>query len=411
MVCVAIAMLAGLWSAGPAAGQTRRVVDVVQVSGYIDPIIVNFLERSLDDAERRDVEAFVIQLNSDGAVVPRSEVEALAERIRTAEVPVAVWVGPSGAHALGDAALLVEAAAIAGMAPGARLEVDGRTLDPEEALERGLVDLNQEEAAILGTFVAALDGREGNGRTLETADFDPQEDEPPEATLNVQTRLAKLPLGESLMHTVASPAVAYLLLTFGLGLLVFEFFTAGVGIAGGVGALALVLAAYGLTVLPTRPLGLVLCVLGIFGFAVDVQTGVPRVWTGLGLASYVAGSLLLFDDPVQLGWLPLLAGVVGIVLLMLAGLPATVRSRFSTPTIGRHSMVGEMGDAVAAVDPEGVVRVRDALWPARTNRATPIAVGGRVRVIAVEGPRLEVEPEEGGARDHRERGRRKAPPA
>jgi membrane-bound serine protease (ClpP class) len=93
---------------------------------------------------------------------------------------------------------------------------------------------------------------------------------------------------------------------------------------------------------------------------------------------------------------------------MLAGLPATVRSRFSTPTIGRHSMIGELGDAIAAVDPDGVVRVRGALWPARTNRATPIAPGGRVRVVAVDGPRLEVEPEEGGARDHRER-RRHAP--
>ena len=34
----------------------------------------------------------------------------------------------------------------------------------------------------------------------------------------------------------ASPAVAYLLLLIGLALLVFEFFTAGVGIAGVVGA-------------------------------------------------------------------------------------------------------------------------------------------------------------------------------
>jgi membrane-bound serine protease (ClpP class) len=390
-------------TAAPARAQEepKPVVDVVQVSGHLDPVVVDFLEKSLDDAERRNVEAFVLQLDSPGAV---TDIDHLVERIRTSTVPVAVWVGPSGAEANGEAARLVDAAAIAGMSKGSHIDGVG----DEAALEQGTVDLNREQAAILGTFIASLDGREAAGRTVETANFDPRGDKPPEATLTVQTRLAKLPLGQGLMHTMASPAVAYLLLTFGLALLVFEFFTAGVGIAGGVGAVMLVFAAYGLTVLPTRPIGLALCVLGVFGFAVDVQTGVPRVWTGLGLVSYVVGSLLLFDG-VRIGWLPLVAGVVGMVLMMLAGLPATVRSRFSTPTIGRHSMVGEMGEAVAAVDPDGVVKVREALWPARTNRATPIAPGGRVRVVAVDGPRLEVEPEEGGARDHRERRQRGAP--
>jgi hypothetical protein len=54
-----------------------------------------------------------------------------------------------------------------------------------------------------------------------------------------------------------------------------------------------------------------------------------------------------------------------------------VRSRFSTPTIGRESMIGEQGVAVGAVNPEGTVRVRGGLWRARTNRATPIAGGRR----------------------------------
>jgi membrane-bound serine protease (ClpP class) len=121
------------------------------------------------------------------------------------------------------------------------------------------------------------------------------------------------------------------------------------------------------------------------------------------VVAYAVGSLLLFDDPVSLGWLPLVAGVVAMVLMMLAGLPATIRSRFSTPTIGRSSMVGELGHAVADVTPDGVVRVREALWPAFANRSTPIGAGDVVRVVAIDGTRLEVEPEVGGARDHRER--------
>ena len=81
---------------------------------------------------------------------------------------------------------------------------------------------------------------------------------------------------------------------------------------------------------------------------------------------------------------------------MLGGMPAMVRTRFSTPTIGRDWMIGEIGVAVADVDPDGVVTVRDAPWRARTNRATPIAAGGQVRVVAIDGLVLEVEPVEGG---------------
>ena len=80
-----------------------------------------------------------------------------------------------------------------------------------------------------------------------------------------------------------------------------------------------------------------------------------------------------------------------------------VRTRFATPTIGREWMVGEEGEAVLAVDPEGVVVVRGAQWRARTNRATPIGRGDKVRVVAIDGITLEVEPEAGGARDYRER--------
>jgi membrane-bound serine protease (ClpP class) len=86
---------------------------------------------------------------------------------------------------------------------------------------------------------------------------------------------------------------------------------------------------------------------------------------------------------------------------MVAGMTAAVRSRFSTPTIGREGMVGEMGRAEVDVAPDGVVRIREALWRARTNRATPIRAGESVRVVEVEGLVLEVEPETGGARDYR----------
>jgi membrane-bound serine protease (ClpP class) len=218
-----------------------------------------------------------------------------------------------------------------------------------------------------------------------------------------RVRFSKLDLLPQLMHTVASPALAYLLLLVGMVLIVFELYTAGIGVAGVVGAGSLVLAAYGLDVLPVNTLGLVLLVVSILAFAIDVQTGVPRFWTAVGVVTLVVGSLLLYDDPVSLGWLALLVGVIGTILMMLGGMPGIVRSRFSTPTIGREGMIGEMGEATSDLRPEGVVRVREALWRARTNHATPVPSGDAVRVVGIDGLVLEVEPEEGGARDYRER--------
>jgi membrane-bound serine protease (ClpP class) len=366
----------GVLLAAPAAAQEERPsVDVVKVSGWIDPVMVDFLTRSIEDSRAT---ALVLQIDSPGAL---TDVEPVVAAIEDAAAPVIAWVGGPGAKALGEAGRIVTAAPISGMAPKARLTVGPDELDPAEAERRGVVELDVREAAVLRNVLLAIDGRRVGDVVIDTVR---------QRTLFVDPRFSQLEIGPRILHTVASPPVAYLLLLVGLALLVFELFTGGFGIAGVVGAASLALSAYGLAVLPMSWVGLVLLLVSMFGFAIDVQTGVPRVWTGVGVVTLVVGSLLLFDDPVQLGWLPLVGGVVGVVLMMLAGLPATVRSRFSTPTIGRESMIGEVGEAVAALDPEGVVRVRGALWPARTNRATPLAVGDPVEVVGIDGARLEV---------------------
>jgi membrane-bound serine protease (ClpP class) len=396
-LALAFLLLGGVLLGGTASaadeGGSQGYVDVVQVSGWIDPVVVDFIGRSITDSEQGGAEALIIQLDSPGSLVSEARLDRLVQRIEGARVPIAVWIGGSGARAKGDAGRVARAAPIVGLAPSGRLQVGNRVLGPADALKAGAVQIDEKRSAVLGTFIASLDGRTVDGTTLETATLTPQESGPPEAELTVQGRLAKLDLWPRTMHTVASPPVAYLLLLAGLAMIVFELYTGGVGIAAGVGALALVLSAYGLAILPINPWGLALIAFGAFGFTVDIQTGVPRFWTGVGVVGLVVGSLLLYRDPVSLGWLPLVGGVVGFVLLMLAGLPATVRSRFSTPTIGRESLIGEVGEAVAALDPEGVVRVREALWPARTNRSTPVAAGDAVRVVAVVGAALEVAPE------------------
>jgi len=415
------------------AGDAGRV-SIIKVEGLIDPVMASFIDRSITEGEQAGVVAVVLQLDSSGSVIADDVLVDLAKHIHEASVPIAVWVGPSGSSALGGAAQLAGAAqrpcpqgdgadstatgdqcSSIGIAPGSRLGKTGPLVVPDEyltpeflaasdRLENGTIGAGeayklgitaQKDAPVIGEFLIDLpgfkvkevkDGKRTVRQPLTTPVF------------------SSLPVQEQLFHTVSSPAAAYLLLVIGLSLIIFEFFTAGVGVAGLVGAGCFVMSCYGLANLPVRPWALALLVLAMFGFAVDVQTGVPRLWSIIAVVSLVVGSVFLFEG-FDLSWITLIVGIGGVSLAMVAGMPAMVRTRFSTPTIGREWMIGEEGEAVTNVSPDGVVRVRGALWRARTNRATPIDLHDGIRVVEVDGLLLEVEPLEGGAVDYREKRR------
>jgi membrane-bound serine protease (ClpP class) len=433
---VAIAAGAGVLALGGTAGAQAPtdapplgVVEVIEAIGLLDEVVADHIATTLERTATDGTVAVILRMDTTRAVVSDERVADLARRIAASPIPVTIWVGPaSGSRAYGLPGQLLGVAAASGMAPGSRigelgdpLDVDGVTFDlgtaaerlrtgslsADEALAQGVVRTPSGRATpTLGDFLVAINGLEYRGTTLVTArevDKDGQQRLEPAVT----ARFTKLELLPRLMHTVASPPVAYLLLVIGLCLLVFELFTAGVGVAGLTGAVCVILGSYGMLALPIRPWALAVLVLSVIAFAVDVQTGVPRVWTGVGVVLFVVGSVFLLDD-IRVGWLPLGVGIVGVLLTFLSGMPSMVRTRFATPTIGREWMIGMEGTAAQAIAPDGVVNVGEGSWRARTNRATPIAAGDTVRVVAVDGLTLEVEPLEGAAEDYRERAKARA---
>jgi membrane-bound serine protease (ClpP class) len=253
---------------------------VLQVSGFIDPILVDAIESAIDRAEREGSQALILQVNSEGTVVDDRVVEELLVRVAEAPIPIGIWIGPSGSRFYGTAAQLLAVADVTGMSPGSRVGYIGVPLDPpglpddvsvdfgvaEERLRNGSLGLSDartldvfkqriddEGIPTITNMVAAMDGYEENGVVLVTTELTVLDDGSTRFDTVSVVRFAKLPLVDQLFHTVASPPVAYLLLLTGMALLVFEFFTAGVGIAGAVGAVCTVLGLHGLAVLPTRP--------------------------------------------------------------------------------------------------------------------------------------------------------------
>ena len=424
LVLVFVALFGAWFVAEPAGAQSGGFqpcsdedgcVLALGVTGLIDPILTDFMVDAIRDAQHTEgYLAVVVVLDSEGSVVDQTTLASLVETMRSSSVPVSVWIGPSGASARGGAAELALAAPSFSMAPGASIGDVGTGVLGDPAVERQLdahpaarVSMLSATAAkkthvvervdpLLGDHVLAIDGVPS--KTVRDSAGRPKR-EMVALGLNV-----KPSLGVQLFHTAASPSVAYLLFAVAVGLLLFEFFTAGVGIAGVVGAVCGLLAAAGAGAPPLRPWALVLCLFAAFGFAIDVQTAIPRAWTIIGLVSWTVGSLFLFDG-FRPGWLALVTGVGGMAVTMVSGMPSMVRSRFGTPTLGRTWMMGKVGRAVTALAPEGVVTVDGGEWRGITNRATPIDVGDELRVVGIDGMVLEVEPLEGGAVDYREQRR------
>jgi len=240
-------------------------VDVLQVSGLIDSIIADEIEQAIVRASEGDAQALILQINSKASVIGRDRMRDLYELIENADVPVAIWVGPSGARATGLVAQLLSAADASGMAPGARIGRTGvpltesvsfgnatetlqtETLGFQDARQQGALklEISDEGAPTIRNMVFALDGLVFDGVELDTAVERLNDDGSVSNDITV-VRFQKLGLISQMFHTAASPPVAYLFLIIGLALLVFEFFTAGIGVAGVVGAVCSLLGFYGL---------------------------------------------------------------------------------------------------------------------------------------------------------------------
>jgi membrane-bound serine protease (ClpP class) len=434
--------------AAPAEGATspgRRGILVVQVEGAIDPPNARLVTDAIERADDERLTMVVLQIDSSRTI--DTSVDELVRTIRRSRVPVVAWIGPPGAEASGGATLLLEAAHAAYAAPGsdvgparpvrlddpdaagrAQVRAELRRLarangrDPDAAAR--LADGARSAGAAASS--GAIDGvRPTLGETIVGLDRTTVRTAAGEVRLstakvigtgrdrrrqpNQDVVFDSLGISGQLEHALLGPGLAYFLFVAGLALIVFEFFAASVGFAAAVGGICVIGAGFGFGGLPVRWWAVALLLLASLGFAIDAQAGGLGTWTAIGGASLVAGTIFLYGGSSELrpAWWLLALIVLGVAFFYMFAIPPFIRARFSTPTIGREGMIGEMGVAVVAIDPDGVVELRDARWRARTNRATPIAAGDAVRVVAVEGVELEVEPEAGGARDYRDRARRR----
>lgn len=383
-------------------------VDVVEIAGPLDDLLADFV---IDRMAGSDAQLIVLQVDSPGAV--DDGVYRLAVAIEESAVPVAIWVGPSPAVARGGVAQLLEVADIAGVAPGsvvgpARPTVIGRDESPPiedlaDFAEPAEVDSTSELIDVvepsIGQFIVGLDGavvaRPDGLFELDTAAPVVDDDGVEVIKPLAEVRFVKPDVFTRTLRLSLRPEAVFFFLTAGFAFAVFEFYAAGPGVAAAVAASSLMLAGYGLAVLPIRPLALVAMAFGLVLYVIDFQRNDLRLPSVLGTVALAYGGLTLVDGSGQLPtvWWAIILNLLAVAAFFVFAMTTVVRARFSTQTIGRDHLVGRRGEAVTDLAPDGIVMVDGARWRATSQRAAGIRQGDAVVVDAIDGFVLEVAPE------------------
>lgn len=458
VVALAVGMLlAGMFllaSAPPSAAQSRggALVDVVEAEGVVDGQVADYLVGVLETAAADGAEVVVLQLDVRGAI--GGAAERVAEAIRASEVPVVTWVGPAGARATGGGLLIAQAGHLRAAAPGTMLGPAGpvdlaatehaaetelyarlapaagpalepllqggavavapasgdQTLPADVKLPPGLafgdVTVAEETAAVSGglldltaptlpSLLPDLEGRQVAAAGSDiTLDVDP-------ATAN--PRFNNLGIVRQVLHAVATPTLAYVLLVGGLLALLFEVFQPGFGVAGVSGLGLAALGTYGFVILPTRWLAFAALVVGLLLLAADLAIGRLGVLTGAGTVAVAAGSWWLLPGPAPLEiplWVVALVTVT-VVVYFVAVMTTVLRAQGNQAVAGAEHVIGEAGVVRSMLNPEGHVFVGGALWRARApDEAGRVKAGTPVRVLGLSDTlTLEVAPitEDGSA--------------
>lgn len=403
-----------------AADADGRVVEILPLrGGFIDPPVAAQIEDILDLADEQGSELVVLQFSSPGGV--SVDLDQVLDRIEGSSVPVAALIGPlgAGAEAAGAGGMLwlgAHVRAISADATVGPLEpvdlADGDDSYPTAAratqlledaavapdvVDRLLADpIEADELVDAGVTTLTAQGLEPllvelDGTTVTTVDG--------ERTLQiradeVEVRLHSLGLVRRLLHAATTAPFIYLLLVVGLGMLLFEVFQPGFGVAGFAGLITVAVAGFGLTVLPVTWWGVALVVLGLILYAVDTAIAGFGPVTLAATAAFVVGSLRFYaSDALALnGWLVAATTLTAAVFFVFV-MTTVLRAQAGPEGVAVDDLVGRPGVVRSVLNPEGHVYIDGALWRARwTGDAKRAKVGTTVRVHAVDGPLVLVEP-------------------
>ena len=421
---IAIAALLSLLAAPAEAAR----IYTMEVKGPIFTPVLQYLSIALDQAEKGRAAALLLELDTPGGALDTTK--EIVQTILAAPLPVIVYVSPSGAGATSAGTFVTLAAHVAAMAPGTTIGAahpvsilpsdqpnetmekkienytvsfieaiasqrgrnvqwaaeavrESASITAEQALEKKVVDVIAPSREAL---MAAIQGREVKVRDsvvkLETAD--PQFHE---IDMTAEQRF---------YFFISQPTIIFLLLLGGMAALYIEFTHPGAVAPGVIGAICLLLAAIGFSIVPVNLTGAALIGLGVAMLVSELFVPSFGALGVGGLLCLLAGSLLLFRTGEAPGLFVnrgvILATGVAFATFLLSVGTLIAKSQRRPIAAGREAMVGAVAVVRRRLAPRGKVAVMGELWDAVAGDGKTVEEGTEVSVLAVDGMRLVVVP-------------------
>ncbi len=412
-------------SPATASVSSPKMIQVIDIDAPITPVVAEYIMKSIDRASKAQAEALIIQLNTPGGLVDSTQ--QIVMKMMASEVPVVVYVAPSGARAASAGVFITLAANIAAMAPTTHIgaahpvqmqgkmdatmekkvvndlaamirgiaEKRGRNAKWAEDAVRQSVSITETEALRnkvidiiapnITSLVKAMDNKTVDlviGRkTLKTA--------------GAEVVMIKIGFRDKLLGIISNPNIAYILMILGFYGLYFELSTPGAIFPGVAGAICLILAFYALHTLPINYAGLLLIILAIALFIAEAFITSHGVLGVGGTIAMLMGSVMLIDSPdpsLQISWAVIIP-VAGLsALLFIVNVTVALRVRREKTDTGKEGLIGKQAKARSEINLTGLVFIHGENWTARSNE--PVHKGEKVTIVGIEGLTLIVRKEE-----------------
>jgi len=412
----------------PVVGQSMSsAVITISVQGPLTPALVGYIERGISSAEKQNAELLVLQLDTPGGSIDL--MNTIVQNIRSSEIPVAVFVAPRGAIAGSAGTLITLAGHIAAMAPetaiGAASPVGGQGEDLGETIEakqkeilkasvRSLASNRGPDAVALAEDTIENAKAASSEEALSVGLIDLIATDVNDLLVKINGRTVELSTGskilnldnfvvyplemsfiENLLQLLTNPNILFLLLTIGVQAIFIELSNPGGWVAGFIGAVCLILAVYGLGVLPVNWFGILFLVTAFILFILEIKAPVHGALTTAGTISFIVGALVLFNSIETPGFpqvsVPLVisTGVVlagGIFLVLRFALRA-----LKTPIkTGMESLFGLTGYVTSNLEPHGIIQLAGEEWSAISEDNSNLPKGTPVQVVNKRGIALVV---------------------
>ncbi|MBE0447135.1 MAG: nodulation protein NfeD [Actinobacteria bacterium] len=418
---LALMLIVAFFASTTLAYSEKRVF-VADIEGVIDPAIAEYVNSSVKTAERANAEALVIRMDTPGGL--DTSMRLIIKDIFNSEVPVIVYVSPSGARAASAGTFITLAAHVAAMTPGTNIgaahpvnlsgempkEIEEKVVNDSVAYIKGIArktnrnekwaeDAVRKSASITAEKALEIKVVDYIAPDLKSllSKIDGKPVKTTAGSIVLKTKEAKvveypMSLRQRILHILADPTLAYLLLMLGFYALIYEFANPGLGFSGIGGIILIVLGMYSLQVVPVNYAGLALIILGIGLLIAEAFSPSFGVLGAGGIISMTIGSFVLFESPVpglRVSPYVIIPTMLTTAAFVMFATRMAVRARKQKPITGMEAMVGMIGEVRKKLNPRGEIFIRGELWAAESLEGA-INEDERVRVMEVDGLRLKV---------------------